>query len=220
MDNVFFRRFLLACGLAATLGVSAPAQAAAPAAQAAPGPGTLLQHVRAGDAERRQRIARVSERLFAAVAPLCRGYDIDCRPAVGFENGRGLNAHARAGRITVSRALVDLASDDQLALVIGHELAHLLLGHAGGGESAISLGGGSVRDEERQADHVGLYLVARAGFRPREAVDLWRRVAMTDPRLTAAGTVHPGLAERYRALRRTCMEIEAKQRAGRALVPG
>lgn len=214
-----FRKFCLAVGMA--LGWSACAQAASlpPAAGTAPAASASL--VQIGSLGRGDRIRSVSERLFAAAAPFCGGAG-DCRPTVLFEKGGGFNAHAHAGKITVSRALVDLAdTDDQLALVLAHELAHLLLGHAGAGQAAaMSLADGALRQDEHQADHLGLYLLARAGFEPREAVLLWPRLAAAQPQLVGGDQLHPGLAERYRAMQHTCLEIEAKHRAGRPLVPG
>ncbi len=171
------------------------------------------------DGERHERIRRVGTQLLATAAAFCSTANGDCLPQIVIENGRGLNAHAEAGRISVSRPLIDLAqTDDQLAMVIAHEMGHLLLGHTD--PAAMSLDEDSAREEELHADYVGVYLVARAGFQPRAAVELWPNLIAAQPQLLGGGKLHPGVGERYRALKSACREIEAKQRAGAPLVPG
>jgi hypothetical protein len=167
------------------------------------------------DRQRWERVDRVGERLFLAATPFCKG----CLPRILIENGDDINAHAQADTISISRPLIDLAQNDaQLALVIAHEFAHVLLGHAN--LSSMSFDTNAARAEEREADYVGLYLVARAGFEPREAVELWPNLAAAQPRLLAGGSAHPGLGERYSALHSVCDEIEDKRRAGQPLIPG
>ena len=96
-------------------------------------------------------------------------------------------------------------SDDEVAMVMGHEIAHALRDHArermakgtltnfggqiiGGlllGQAGQQLGaqaGGLLtlkfgRDDESEADLVGMELAARAGYDPRSGVTLWQKMA-------------------------------------------
>ncbi len=97
-------------------------------------------------------------------------------------------------------------TDDEVAMVMGHEMAHALREHAReriaktqGTGTALSLGAqllglgqlgnmaASVgtqlltlrfsREDETEADLVGLELAARAGYNPQAAVSLWRKMA-------------------------------------------
>jgi predicted Zn-dependent protease len=96
-------------------------------------------------------------------------------------------------------------NDDEVAAVMGHEIAHALREHArerAGKNAATNVGasviselfglgtlgrtvvGGSAqllslrfsRDNETQADLVGLELAARAGYDPRAAITLWQKM--------------------------------------------
>jgi len=123
------------------------------------------------------------------------------------------NAFALPGRkIGVYAGMLDVArNQDQLAAVIGHEIAHVLADHSNervstayatqaGLELAQALAGEMTqtkqqlfgllgvgaqvgvilpfsRKQEREADLLGLDLMARAGFDPRESVDLWQNMA-------------------------------------------
>ncbi len=129
---------------------------------------------------------------------------------VVFED-KSANAFALPGkRIGVDTGLLTVAtSQDQLATVVGHEVAHVLAGHANERVSQESLaqaglglasraagsspaqrqlvgllGAGAQigvllpfsRSHESEADLIGLDLMARAGFDPRESVTLWRNM--------------------------------------------
>ena len=116
------------------------------------------------------------------------------------------------GQIGVFTGLFEVArNQDQLAAVIGHEIAHVTLGHSlsrANSQTAANLGimVGSMaselvrenvglimlgtqlglmlpfsRAQETEADVDGLELVARAGFRPGASVDLWRNMAAANP---------------------------------------
>ena len=95
-------------------------------------------------------------------------------------------------------------TDDEAAVVMGHEIAHALREHAreriakteltrlgasllsefvGGGKySGVFSAGGQLmtlkfsRDDETEADTVGLELAARAGYDPRAGVTLWKKM--------------------------------------------
>lgn len=208
-------KFLLLSGI--LVGLSLPASAADPLHVLPFEHGQTTTLARTTDAERQERLRRVGARLFAAAESFCPVVN-QCLPAIVIEPGSGLNAHAQRGRVTISRPLIDLAdTDDQLALVVAHEMAHLLLRHDD--YSAMSLNKSMAHQEELQADYVGLYLVARAGFLPQVAVELWPKLGAQQPGLVAGGAMHPGLTERYRILHGTCREIEAKERAGLPLIP-
>lgn len=97
-------------------------------------------------------------------------------------------------------------SDDEIAIVMGHEVAHALREHSreqmsqamaaqaaigvgavllGGGEGAANLAAQGYqslvatrfsRTDESEADRIGLELVARAGYDPRAGVTLWQKM--------------------------------------------
>ena len=113
------------------------------------------------------------------------------------------------GKIMVFRGLIDKlqVTDDELAAVIGHEIAHALLQHGrarmseavlknvGINLAAMYFGLGDLgaaalaqaaqlaislpysRGHETDADLVGIELAARAGYDPRAAVTLWQKMA-------------------------------------------
>lgn len=124
-----------------------------------------------------------------------------------------INAFAvPGGKIGVNTGLFKVArNQDQLAAVIGHEVAHVLANHANermSQEGLVQLGlglGQSLADpgsslhrgflaalglgaqvgfllpysrlHESEADVIGMDLMARAGFDPRAALDLWQNMA-------------------------------------------
>ncbi|HET7596867.1 MAG TPA: M48 family metallopeptidase [Burkholderiales bacterium] len=113
------------------------------------------------------------------------------------------------GKIAVYTGLIDKLkpTDDELAAIIGHEIAHALREHGrerasqqmaqslavGVIGAAVGLGGvgqdlaGMVADVtfglpysrqfEREADRIGVELAARAGYDPRAAIALWQKMA-------------------------------------------
>ena len=112
------------------------------------------------------------------------------------------------GKMAVYTGLIDKlnATDDELAAVMGHEIAHALREHAReraseqmvasgiisvgsalfglgdlgqtGAEYAYMglLGLPNSRQHETEADRIGVELAARAGYDPRAAISLWRKM--------------------------------------------
>jgi len=176
-------------------------------------------------------VRRGNETVNATVRPerLC-GYQIQVTemPQV--------NARTDGRRsIMITRGMLDFANTDaELALVVGHEIAHNALGHlnartqlmrslAAAGRTA---GAGTANGMtpafsqalEMEADHMGLYIVARAGMPVEDAPHFVERLAATAGSNPQVRT-HPASDARVAALARTVSEIEAKRAAGLPLTP-
>jgi hypothetical protein len=86
------------------------------------------------------------------------------------------NARAMAnGAIWVNTGLLNDASDDELAIVLGHELAHYTHKHLAAKPSLLAWGSGYSRNLEDQADRVGLRYAYEAGFDVERAIQMWPR---------------------------------------------
>ncbi len=128
---------------------------------------------------------------------------------VNLINSNELNAFCMpGGKIMVYSGLISQLklSDDEIAIVLGHEISHALREHSreqvsqamaaqtaiGIGAALFGLGEGSAgvanagyealiatrfsRTDESEADRIGLELTARAGYDPRAGVTLWQKM--------------------------------------------
>jgi len=127
------------------------------------------------------------------------------------------------GKVGVNTGLFKVAkTDDQLAAVMAHEVGHAIARHSAErvsrqvivqfGQQAIGaqypgmadiLAQASTlglilpftREQESEADHIGLMLMARAGYDPRAAVELWQNLAAAGgQRPPEFLSTHPALA--------------------------
>jgi predicted Zn-dependent protease len=131
------------------------------------------------------------------------------------------------GRIAFFTGIIDKLklTDDEIAAVMGHEIAHALREHGRERQSkstttglATTVIGAAVsawsgydvrglantagqvlvlkfsRDEEREADLVGLDIAARAGYDPRAGIALWNKMAALNQRGAPIEilSTHPG----------------------------
>lgn len=169
-------------------------------------------------------VQRAGDRTTIVVEPrrAC-GYEVQLDPS------DELNARADGRRLFISTALAGFAAtDDELSIILGHELAHHVLGHrhwaeTGGAarernEGAWRAGGGE-GNAEQQADRVGLYLAARAGYDTSTAPAFWRRFGESNWRVRFPQLGHASAESRARALEAVQREIEAKRAAGGELRP-
>jgi len=120
---------------------------------------------------------------------------------------RAINALCMpGGKIAVFLGLLETLklTDDEVAMIIGHEMAHALREHAReraakttltnvGAMAVALLIGGNVgelarqsgglltlkfsRDDEKEADLIGMELAARAGYDPEAGITLWRKMS-------------------------------------------
>ena len=95
----------------------------------------------------------------------------------------GDTARSDGHTIQIAYGLATRASDDQLAVIFAHELAHSILHHRERLASAHAIKGllgefGRSRrlglQAEEEADRLSVYLLANAGIDPEAAPELWR----------------------------------------------
>jgi hypothetical protein len=136
--------------------------------------------------------------------------DMGCPAFVELVLGEDANAWADGARIVVSDGLLaHCATDDDLALVIGHELAHNLLRHgpkASAGEAAglLSLipAGGSIEstESEEEADRLAVRLAGAAAYDLSGAEAFLAGLLKTEAGDSTIAT-HPKRARRLALLR-------------------
>lgn len=140
-----------------------------------------------------------------------------------------LNARADGRRVFVATAMAAFAeTDDDLAVILGHEMAHNVLEHReffderGFARSILGNYGNAPWElvaAEREADRVGLYLMARAGYDPMRGPVFLRALAERNPGLRYAQWGHPSARARAQALQVTADEIHQKRASGQPVMP-
>ena len=152
-------------------------------------------------------------------------------------NSKELNAYCMpGGKIVFYSGLIQQLnlSDDEIAVVMGHEISHALREHSreqvsqaiaaqaaigigaallGLGQSSSDLAGVAYRSliatrfsrtDESEADRMGLELTARAGYDPRAGVSLWQKM-----RKASGGASPPEFLSSHPADSSRVREIEA-----------
>ena len=197
----------------------------------------LLEEARAKDAllpaghTQTQRLRYIAQRIVPYAAP----WNARAKQWKWEVNGlksKEINAFCMpGGKIAFFTGLLERLnlSDDEVAMVMGHEVAHALREHARErmgksaatslgielGAALFGLGGGSrylaslgnqllqlkfSRDDESEADLVGMELAARAGYDPRAGVSLWTKMGQATgagrsggggSKLAEYGSTHP-----------------------------
>lgn len=187
----------------------------------------------------RLTVKRGSKKVDVNVKPdrVC-GYDVVLVP------GQQINAYADGSKIYMTSAMLDfIDSDNQLALIVGHELAHntrehiaskrgnALIGALIGAVITVGTGvdvtntfaevgaGAYSQSFEAEADYVGLYHTARAGYNIHEAPKFFRKLSLANPAAIHASSSHPSNAERFVVLEHVVAEIQKKKRSGQPLIP-
>lgn len=161
------------------------------------------------------------------------------------------NAFAEDERIVIQSGILRLTKTDaELAVIVGHELAHLTLGHLGKRRQNALLGklGGMLIDRglmiaqiqthgafekhferagalaysvdfEREADYIGAYFAARAGYDISGVARIWRVLALENPAEMRVNDTHPATPARFVQMQKTVAEITDKMRRGLPLEP-
>lgn len=187
----------------------------------------------------------VTARRNGQTLPLIIDPVVACRYPVIMIQDDSINAFADGDAVYVTTGMYRFAqADRELQLVLGHEIAHNAEGHSD--KSWINWGLGTLvdlvaaaygvntqgafgdaaskiysQDFEREADYVGMYIIAAAGVDTSEAADFWRRMSAEYPQSIKGSysASHPANAERWVNIDATNVEIAGKRGRGAALVP-
>lgn len=155
------------------------------------------------------------------------------------------------GKIVIYTGIIEKLnlSDDELAAVMGHEMAHALREHGreraslamatnltlkyggaaaglGGTEQAIAglvsqygLALPNSRKHENEADLIGLEIMARAGYNPNAAVNVWQKMAKAtnnNGKTMQFLSTHPAPVSRIESIQKTIPKVMPFYLASRA----
>ena len=194
------------------------------------------QHALASaDSAQLQRLRYIAQRMIPFTAE-CNERARQWRWEVNLLASRQLNAFCMpGGKIAFFSGILSQLqlSDDEVAIVMGHEISHALLEHArermakGAGTQLLLRGGAALlglgqagdiaaqygsqflalkfsRDDESQADALGLVMAAKAGYDPRAGVTLWQKMT------AGTGGAPPALLSTHPAGPTRIKDIEAR----------
>jgi len=156
-----------------------------------------------------------------------------------------INAMADGESVVITTGMMRFTDTDrELALVVGHEIAHNAMGHISSKRGNMAIGlvfdilaaaagvntqgafteaGGKAfsQDFESEADYVGTYIVARADIEVEESANFWRRMASAHSGAidSAFNSTHPSTPERFVQIEQTVEEIQQKRTGNEALLP-
>lgn len=197
------------------------------------------------DKEKIEMLRRVGSRIAASVEQFMRDNGMQQRVRdydweFNLIDDDKANAFAMAGgKVAVYTGILSVAQDEAgLATVMAHEVAHVIVNHAGERMSQLLLAnlgnialsqalkekpdktrqlamvayglGANVgmllpysRTHEEEADHIGLILMAKAGYNPESAIRFWQRMlAQEKTRLPEFLSTHPSAENRIISMRR------------------
>ncbi|MEH3160198.1 MAG: M48 family metallopeptidase [Sphingomonas taxi] len=149
-----------------------------------------------------------------------------CRSAFEVLLGPGMMASADGRIVQIGVRFFERYSDDEIAVVVAHELSHNILRHAARLDAAgvkrgllaeVGRNGRLFRLTEDQADALGMHLMRNAGYDPQVAVRFWREHGGDVDGGLFRSRTHPSSAARAKAIEAEIARIPAG--AARPYVP-
>ncbi len=186
------------------------------------------------------RLHAIAKKLIPHTAPW-NPRSRDWKWQVNLIGSKQLNAWCMpGGKIAFYTGIIDQLQldDDQIAMIMGHEMAHALREHArerlaksqvtsiGLSVASQLLGLGQLgnmaadlgtqlltlkysRDDETEADLVGLEIAARGGYRPEASVELWKKMlAASSGKGPEFMSTHPSGANRIQELEANLPKVQ------------
>jgi predicted Zn-dependent protease len=189
------------------------------------------------------RLNRVAGPLEKSAKKYCKKGN--CNYAFKIADREELNAWADGKSVNFTPIMIDfLETDQELAVVVAHELSHNVMGHIGkqkhntilgtiadvaAAVNGIDTGGlfGSIgqmsysQGFENEADYIAIYIMANAGYDISNVNHLWRKMSMQTPQGIHSSffSSHPSNPERFLRMQKTIDEVKAKKLAHKPLEP-
>jgi predicted Zn-dependent protease len=173
-----------------------------------------------GDDPQVRHVRKIASRIVraAGIEPLQREINLHIR-GYRFEweanviQDRRINAFCLpGGKIVVFTGILPVAqNDDQLSVVLAHEIAHALAHHSNeritrkeSGQVSFLMDKKFDRKQETEADHIGVFLMTFAGYDPKEAIRFWVRMSQVNEggRIPEFLSDHPSDEQRIRNMQR------------------
>lgn len=211
----------------------------------------LRQKQMASDLKKKREsyLYRIKLSLNPGVNQLCphlNSSDKRCNYPVILVEDDNLNASADGKRAYIHTGMIRFTeSDEELAFIVAHEIAHNMLAHIDKKRANAALGTiadlalaitlgvntqGAFGDAgskaysqafEAESDYLALYLLANSGYDITNTPDFWRRMGIEHPDSISSryNSTHPSTPERFVAMEVAVSEIEKKQNSGKQLIP-
>lgn len=192
-----------------------------------------------------QQVVRVGRRIARAVGGSETSWEFNV-----IEDGTPNAFALPGGKVGVHTGLARVAkTEDQLAAVMAHEIAHVTARHSAermsqqmlveGGIAGITQATGTqslsqvaalaatlglvlpfTRTQESEADEIGLHYMARAGYDPRAAVELWRNFdRLGGERPPEFLSTHPSPGDRIARLQQLLPKVMPTYQSSRRPAP-
>ena len=171
--------------------------------------------------------------------------DLICNYPILLVQNDSVNAFANGSQIGITTGMIRFAQkDEQLGLVIAHELGHNIMDHISKlrtnsllvtiGDLAAAYYGVNTQgifgqagarmysqEFEAEADYVGIYYMERAGYSIDNVADFWRDMAVEHPGSInqSHASTHPATPERFLEINAAIEEIKEKKRLNQQLIP-
>ena len=171
--------------------------------------------------------------------------DLICNYPILLVQNDSVNAFANGSQIGITTGMIRFAEEDeQLGLVIAHELGHNIMDHISKLRTNSLLGtivdlaaayygvntqgifgqaGARMYSQEfeAEADYVGIYYMERAGYSIDNVADFWRDMAVEHPGSInqSHASTHPATPERFLEINAAIEEIKEKKRLNQQLIP-
>jgi hypothetical protein len=143
-----------------------------------------------------------------------------CPGRVRLAYSNQVNAFATGHKVVMTTAMLGFVrNDDELAIVLGHEMAHRILGHPptrneDGLLAAFGIKAGDLWRREAEADRLGLRLSVAAGYDPGAAIPFWRRYLGKYDWFPQLFRSHPSLRARERIVQEELQAIARERERG------
>lgn len=141
-----------------------------------------------------------------------------CGGKMALTSSSARNAWSDGKHVVVTTGMTDFSrSDDEIAFVIAHEMAHNILGHSRSDRRAREIFGfARIRQGEIQADAYAVRLMSNAGYHPAGGIAflenarrrLWWNISLD----------HPGFGQRIKIITTAMRSIQADAAASNRLV--